>query len=272
MNHSIDPEPVALQHLDPEEKAKRSGSFGAVAAAYERFRPGPPAAAIEWYLPRRVDHVVDLGAGTGALTRLLVDKADLVSAVEPDDRMRGVLTSALPGVRALKGVGEQLPLEDQCADAVLASSSWHWMDVERTLPEVRRVLRDGGMLGAMWSGPDPDGAFVAQAVELMSQQAADGTMSSFLTDARRPSSSLEIPPGFGFVQPEREAFTWTMALTADELIGLLATLSWVINMEESAREALFEQARRLLREFLGIDGTTTVDVDFRCDAWRAVLE
>ena len=71
-------------------QATLAGSFGGVASHYERFRPGPPQAAVDWYLPARVDRVVDLGAGTGALTRLLVDRADEVVAVEPDDRMRAV--------------------------------------------------------------------------------------------------------------------------------------------------------------------------------------
>jgi ubiquinone/menaquinone biosynthesis C-methylase UbiE len=162
-----DEQPVALQHVEAEEKAKRSGSFGAVASTYQRYRPGPPRAAVDWYLPRRVQTVVDLGAGTGALSRLLIDKADRVVAVEPDDRMRAVLAEEFPHVQAIKGTGEDMRLDDGCTDAVLASSSWHWMDVEPTLREVRRVLKSDGLLGAMWSGPDPEGPFVAQARELI---------------------------------------------------------------------------------------------------------
>ncbi|HML00800.1 MAG TPA: class I SAM-dependent methyltransferase [Acidimicrobiales bacterium] len=269
-----DKQPLALQHLDAEEKARRSGSFGAVASAYQRYRPGPPEAAVDWYLPRRVQTVVDLGAGTGALTRLLVGRAVQVVAVEPDDRMRAVLAGGLPDVEALAGTGEQLPVGDGSADAVLASSSWHWMDVEATLREVRRVLKPKGILGALWSGPDPDGSFVNQARALVSENArstGEG-MSSFLKDATRPNSRLDIPSGFGFGEPEHETFCWMMSLTADELIGLLATFSWVINLNADEREALFAQARRLLEEFLGVEGDVTVGVDFRCDAWRARLD
>lgn len=267
-------EPVPRQHLDAEEKSRRSTSFGAVASTYKRFRPGPPQSAINWYLPDRVGHVVDLGAGTGALTRLLLGRADHVSAVEPDDRMRAVLAEELPGVDAIKGTGEDLPLADHCADAVLASSSWHWMDVEPTLAEVRRVLKPTGFLGALWSGPDPEGVFAAQAQALMSENAGPNpdVMSGFLNDSVRPISTLEIPSGLGFAQPARETFGWLMALTADELIGLLATMSWVINAGQAERDALFSRARQLLKEFLGVEGDVTVDVDFRCEAWRADLE
>src|SRR5262249_31451660 len=143
--------------------AERASSFGGVASHYERYRPGPPMAAVDWLLPSRPSRVVDLGAGTGALTRLLVERADEVVAVEPDDRMRAVLAEQVPGARAVEGRGEAIPLPDGVADAVFASSSWHWMDPVATLTEVARVLVPGGTLGAMWTGPDDDGAFMVEA-------------------------------------------------------------------------------------------------------------
>jgi ubiquinone/menaquinone biosynthesis C-methylase UbiE len=159
---------VPLSHLGSEEKAKRAASFGGVASQYERYRPGPPLTAVEWILPDRVARVVDLGAGTGALTRLLIDKAESIVAVEPDDRMRSVLMEELPGVETVMGRGESIPLPDRSVDAVLASSSWHWMDPVPTLHEVGRVLRPGGTLGVLWSGPDPEGPFLVQARALLS--------------------------------------------------------------------------------------------------------
>ena len=80
---------VPTSNLPDDEKAKRSGSFGEFASLYERYRPGPPIAAAEWMLPEGCRSVADLGAGTGALTRLLVDRVGEVIVVEPDDRMRG---------------------------------------------------------------------------------------------------------------------------------------------------------------------------------------
>src|SRR5580692_10104417 len=112
---------VALSHLPSEQKAERARSFGAVASHYERYRPGPPSAAVDWIIPTRVGRVIDLGAGTGALTRLLVDRADDVVAVEPDDRMRAVLVEEVPRITAVNGRGESMPLPDDYADAVLAS-------------------------------------------------------------------------------------------------------------------------------------------------------
>jgi SAM-dependent methyltransferase len=283
----LDSPNVPLSELEPEEKAKRAGSFGGVASQYERYRPGPPVDAVEWIVPARVRRVVDLGAGTGALTRLLVDRADEVVAVEPDDRMRAVLTERNPGVRAIHGYGESMPLPDGCADAVVASSSWHWMDPAATLPEVRRVLVPGGILAVLWSGPDPEGPFLVQAQSILAQQSttgdgdprvpvagedpeADGDMAQLIMgDANRPTSSLEIPPDAPFTQPEHEVFRWDVALNADDLIGLLGTMSWFILMDERTRLRVFAEARRLMKEYLGVEGDVTVDVAFRADAWKS---
>jgi SAM-dependent methyltransferase len=271
---------VPLSHLPAEEKARRSGSFGEAATEYERFRPGPPMAAVEWLLPAPVGRVVDLGAGTGALTRLLIDRAGEVVAVEPDDRMRAILAREVPGATAVAGRGESIPLPDGCADAVMASSSWHWMDPVPTLAEVRRVLAPGGFLAALWSGPDPEGPFLVQAREMLAGQASGGGGDGdgggdgqdlgelVLGDGYRPVSSLEIPTGVAFAEPELKTIRWDVALTADDLVGLLATFSWIITMAEEQRLRVFGEARRLLRDLMGVEGEVTVDVAFRADVWR----
>jgi len=235
---------------------------------------------VDWLLPTRVERVVDLGAGTGALTRLLVGWADEVVAVEPDDRMRSVLVREVPEARAVTGRGEAMPLPERCADAVLASSSWHWMDPLPTLHEVGRILKPDGVLGALWTGPDPDGPFIAQAQALLAEQAskssggeqAESLAGLILGDALRPASTLEIPEGVPFDRPEHEAFSWDVALNADELIGLLGTLSWIITMPVESRNALFAEARRLLRDLLAIEGELTVEIAFRSDVWRSTKQ
>jgi SAM-dependent methyltransferase len=283
------PEPTPLS---PETKAARASSFGGAATLYERYRPGPPVQAVEWVLPEPVRTVVDLGAGTGALTRLLVGRAEEVVAVEPDDRMRAVLAEAVPGARAVAGRGEEIPLPDGSVDAVLASSSWHWMDTVPTLHEIARVLVPGGTVSAMWSGPDPDSGLVAQAQALLAgggdgdgggggggggggatrlgiDEESQAELSAAMSDQNNLIQALEIPPGLPFDQPEHKVITWEVALNADELVGLLGTFSWVILMEDDARQRLFETARRVLRDALGVSGDATVDVGYRAEVFKA---
>ena len=119
----------------------RSLSFGAQAAAYERGRPSYPPEAIDWLLPADARDVLDLGAGTGKLTTRLVERGLNVVAVDPIAEMLEVLSHALPQTPALLGTAEEIPLPDNSVDAVLVAQAWHWVDPERAIPEVARVLR-----------------------------------------------------------------------------------------------------------------------------------
>ncbi len=109
-------------------------------------------------------------------------------------------------MRALAGRGEAIPLPDASVDAVMASSSWHWMDTVHTLIEVGRVLVPGGTLAAIWSGPDPDSGLIAQAQALLSGEGTADTagidnrsqteLHAALNDRSALVQALEIPPGF----------------------------------------------------------------------------
>jgi SAM-dependent methyltransferase len=217
------------------------------------------------------------------MTRDLVDQVDHLTAIEPDDRMRGILEGNLPGVTALRGTGESMPLDTSSVDAVLASSCWHWMDEDRALHEVARVLVPGGTLGVVWAGPDPDGPFVVQAQAMLSDmssgQGEPGPGSGRRPDLgsqvmdtdNRVETVLRIPSPSPFAQPEHKTLTWDVALTADELIGLLGTFSWIITMPEDRRAHVIAEVRRVLRDGLGISGDVTVDVQYRSEVWRTHL-
>ena len=103
-----------------DDQQRRAISFGAIAQDYDRSRPGPPDAALDWLLPTTLDTVGEIGAGTGLLTRKLVSRATEVFAVEPDARMRAHLAERSPTVHALDGRGESVPLPDASLSALLA--------------------------------------------------------------------------------------------------------------------------------------------------------
>ena len=125
-----------------------------------RYRPGDDR--FDWVLPTNAVDVLDLGAGTGAVTRLLRARAPgKVVAVEPDARMRAVLVRRVPDVLAVGARAEALPFAGATFDAVAVSSAWHWMDLALTVPEAARVLRPGGRLGVLWNGPARDVEWVA---------------------------------------------------------------------------------------------------------------
>src|SRR5688572_16788173 len=129
----------------------RSRNFGSIAELYERVRPGYPAEAVEWFLPVDAKLIADVGTGTGKLTDALLAPGREVTAVDPDPGMLAVLSAKHPGVTTVTGAAEQLPLDDDCFDAVTFGQSWHWVDPPRGSAEVARILRPGGALGLFWN-------------------------------------------------------------------------------------------------------------------------
>jgi SAM-dependent methyltransferase len=148
------------------EETPRRLTFGAHADAYERARPEWPAAAARWFVPDDAQLVVELGAGTGKLTRALAGLGVRVTAVEPDPRMLSVLRAG--GLDGMPGSAEEIPFEAGEADVVVAGSSLHWFDLERALPEIQRVLRPGGRLAFGWNHRDIDDPVGARVQELIS--------------------------------------------------------------------------------------------------------
>jgi SAM-dependent methyltransferase len=250
---------------------ERARAFGTVAEDYDRWRPGPSPAVVDWLLPAGARRVVDLGAGTGALSRLLVERVDEVVSVEPDPRMREVLARQVPGATVVDGRGEQLPVDNASLDAILVSSAWHWMDVEPTLREAARALREHGVLGVVWSGPDWAGRWEQQLREVVERDPSFAGLLTSLADqvVTDDNRKLEVPPGFPFTSPEHTVIEWDLTLSVDQLVGIVGTFSSVILFGPAQRAELLRDARRLLRDHLGLAGPATTDLRFRADCWRA---
>ncbi|HEY7196317.1 MAG TPA: class I SAM-dependent methyltransferase [Gaiellaceae bacterium] len=138
----------------PASADRRDLSFDLVAEEYERTRPTYPPEILDVLPLKGSASVVDLGAGTGKLTRLLTARYREVTAVEPLENMRAVLERVVPGARALAGSAEAIPLEDASVDGVFAAQAFHWFEKALALPEIARVLRPEGVLALVWNGPD----------------------------------------------------------------------------------------------------------------------
>ena len=140
--------------VDPRDRARRASSFAGVADAYERSRPGYPVDAVRWLVGGEPGDVLDLGAGTGKLTRSLVALGHRVTAVEPLPEMLEQLRAALPGIEVALGSAEVIPLPDASVDVVTCAQAFHWFDHDRALVEIARVLRPGGRLALVWNTRD----------------------------------------------------------------------------------------------------------------------
>lgn len=220
---------------DDEQKQRRAGSFGAAAGAYERGRPPYPPEAIPWLVPDRARTVVDLGAGTGKLSRALRAPDREVIAVEPSAGMREEFARVLPDIRVLDGTGEAIPLPDASADALVCAQAWHWVDPARAVPEAARVLRPGGTLGLVWNFRDDSVPWVAELDGLLREIAAPST------DDR---GADRVGPPFGPL--ERRDFRWSHPTGPELIHDMVASRSYVITLEPAARAALLARVDALV--------------------------
>ncbi|PVZ07635.1 methyltransferase family protein [Actinomycetospora cinnamomea] len=242
----------------------RARAFGAAADDYDRLRPAPAPEALGWLLPSPDVTMLDLGAGTGLLSRALAAEGvtDVV-AVEPDDLMRAVLAARGPGVRALAGTAEEIPLPDRSVDAVLVASAWHWFDHERATAEVARVLRPGGVLGLLWSAADPGVGWIAELGRVGRVEAPRSapTMTGEFT--------VELPAGAPFGPGESRTFRRSTWMAAEDVVAMVGTYSSVLTLPADAQAEVRRRAREHVEQQVGTD---PVLVPFVTAAWRTVRE
>jgi SAM-dependent methyltransferase len=226
--------------VDEDERIRRGSSFGAIAAAYAEHRPGYPEAAMRWCLaPAGHDvtrmRVVDLGAGTGKLTALLASLGADVTAVEPDPAMLAELGRQLPGVRAMSGCAESIPLADGSVDAVVCGQAMHWFDMPAAVPEIARVLTPGGVLAGLWNVEDDTVQWVAGM-----QAAAKGAASASLSVRRAEAVDFDLDSSGSalFMGAERAEFPNGQRRTAGSLLATIATHSKMLVMAPAERDRL----------------------------------
>lgn len=230
----------------------RATSFGAVADAYERSRPSYPDEALDWLLPPGARRVLDLGAGTGKLTRSLVARGLEVVAVEPTPGMRAQFARVLPDVELLDGTGESIPLPDASVDAVLMAQAWHWVDPDTASPEVARVLRPGGRLGLLWNVRDAGVDWIARLDRLLPGPGEE----------QLGSLAPRVAAPFGPV--ERYDVRWSDPVSVESLLDLTRSRSWVIALDEEHRDRVLEDVRAQARAHLEETGTLALEYVTRC--------
>jgi SAM-dependent methyltransferase len=221
--------------------------FGSASDAYERGRPSYPDDAVQLLAAElgltSSATVVDLAAGTGKLTRLLVPISAWVVAVEPVASMRAVLAELVPQATVVAAAAEALAFAGGSVDAVVVAQAFHWFRVDEALAEVARVLRPGGGMALLWNERDESVPWGAE-------------LSSLVRWDQRP-----VPPYEGidwraavaatgdFSPMERARFAIEQQLDADILVDRVLSTSYVAAWPAPQQDRLAEGVRRLVAGF-----------------------
>lgn len=238
---------------------QRARVFGTVAEMYDRWRPAYPDAAVDWLVPESARRVIDLGAGTGKLTNMLLNRGLAVVAVEPDAEMMTVLERNYPAAETFISSAEQLPVPDASVDAVLVAQAWHWFDPDRALSEARRVVRAGGWLGLLWNAESPclDWQYKLAALNPDDQDASE--------------ESDFVPPELSMLPHDTLEVRWAETLAASALRARLSTHSAYAVMPERERSAKLDVVEQLAREEMSRTGEPVVQLDHVAACIRIAL-
>jgi SAM-dependent methyltransferase len=243
------PEPRAVRPLNPAAAL----GFQRAARLYEQVRPDYPPPVGE-LLARELGlgpgvRALDLAAGTGKFTRLLLAAGAAVVAVEPVVAMRGQLAAALPDVELLDGRAEALPLPDASVDLVTVAQAFHWFDAGAALAEIARVLRPGGGLALVWNVRDEATDWVQAFTELVVEVGGGRPYASYgaadVRDAMEgPLAVVRDSPAFGELHAQR--FENPVAATVDSVVARAASTSFIASLPDDERDAGLARVRALL--------------------------
>ena len=237
--------------------------FGAHADAYERARPEWPEEAARWLVPDGAQLVVELGAGTGKLTRAVADLGVRIVAVEPDPRMLAVLRGL--GLEGVEGSAEEIPFDDGMAHAVVAGSSLHWFELDSALHEIHRVLRPGGRFGFGWNHRDDRHPVIAAMSE---------TVYSAQARLRGPrwrsrDWAAELAASGLFQDVEHARFEHVHELPREALADHLMSYSGVAALSAEERRRVCAKVAELLDSKSSLSDGGTLRLPFVVSAYRA---
>ena len=243
---------VVASTVMSDDRHDQARSFGSVADAYDRGRPSYGADAVSWLLTGAVpdegagveqQSVLELGAGTGKLTRTLVEQGHDVHASEPDEAMLAILRRDLPEVRTSLTGAEDIPLNDASVDVVVAAQSFHWFDAEAALDEISRVLKPGGHLALTWHWRDERIPWVKKLGRIIGTQ-------DHVAD---PAAALVDSDFFGDVA--EQTFKHWQVVNRRSIVDLVRSRSNVATMSESERTSTIESLLALYDDYgRGMDG------------------
>jgi ubiquinone/menaquinone biosynthesis C-methylase UbiE len=239
--------------------------FERAGAEYERGRPNYPNEAIE-LLARELRigpgrKVVDVGAGTGKLTRDLVALGADVIALEPVPAMREQLVAALPTVQALNGIAEEMPIPDKSVDAVTVGQAFHWFDATAASIDIHRVLKPGGGLGVVSNGWDLTVPWVSKMQEVVHSYAGE-------TPRHDTSTWREQLAATGlFTVLQERVFPHVVSGDLTTLLFRVSSVSYISVLEERERAHVLRKVAEIVGNADVAKQSAGLDMAYMTKVW-----
>jgi SAM-dependent methyltransferase len=243
----------------------RALSFGVMAEAYERFRPGYPVELFDLvmaYAGRPVRNALEIGAGTGKATRLFAQYGIVVTATDPDGAMLAELRKHVPAnVRTVQAAFEDLRVAETYG-LVYAAAALHWTSPVSRWSRMDALLEPGGVF-ASFGGP-------IRLADSAVEEAVRVARLPFLESDDIPSPDGTPPehhmqwPGTELAQSEwftdvrQSVVEQRLAMSARDFVGHLSTVSAYLVLPASVQEQVYSRIMHVLPETVEIAADITV--------------
>ncbi|MHC6230451.1 class I SAM-dependent methyltransferase [Arthrobacter sp. MMS24-T111] len=243
--------------LDHGRRRELGGSFRDGGRHYQRVRPGYPVESARWLVPAQARDALDVGAGTGKFTALLLELGLEVTAVDPSTDMLAQLAAHCPAATAMAGTAEATGLAEASFDVVTVAQAWHWCDALPASTELARVLRPHGTLGLIWNQLDTSVPWVHRLSRIM-----------HAGDVYRPGHKPVV--GREFTGLEGNVTHWQDKVTTTDLMELTKSRSYYLRASEATRAKVLANLDWYLHDHLAYAPDQELDLPYLTLAWRAV--
>lgn len=240
------------------------GDFTAQADAYQRSRPGYPEQLLGTLVAEASvetgDSVVDLGAGTGIFTKMLVGQGFAVTAVDPNEAM--MHQADLQGVRWVNGTFEETLLPSQSQNWAVAAQAFHWADPQLALPEIRRILKPDSVFTVIWNNRAKESSEIVKCTEELIHRHVPEFDEAYRN--KNWASVLESTGDFTFLSHRMASHT--VAMSRDRYLELWRSHN---RLNHIAGPNRFASILNELQDYLNQRQVIQIDVPYHCEAWSA---
>lgn len=240
----------APEFLDDAHRYRSASAFRAGADVYDAVRPGYPPEVVDLLAGQHT--VLDVGAGTGKLTRQLLAAGHEVFASDPSADMVRVLSRL--GIPVWRATAEATALSDAAVDAVSCAQTWHWVDARAACAEMDRAVRPGGRVVLVWNNLDVSHPWILRLARIMHSG-----------DIQRPGFLPAVHSPWRISQELRTR--WIQHLRTEQLFDLMASRSYWLRSDERIRARMRRNLNWYLFERLGFQEGQLLPIVYRTDAF-----